>query len=81
MSPTRRLLGMLTGHRRLVLAGILLGFLAIGANVALMATSAYLISKAALVTNVADIALTITAVRVLAIGRAAFRYLERYVTG
>ena len=80
MSPTRRLLGMLTGHRRLVLAGILLGFLAIGANVALMATSAYLISKAALVTNVADIALTITAVRVLAIGRAAFRYLERYVT-
>ena len=80
MSPTRRLIGLLAGHRRWVLAGILLGFLAIGANVALMATSAYLISKAALVTNVADIALTITAVRVLAIGRAAFRYLERYVT-
>jgi thiol reductant ABC exporter CydC subunit len=80
MSPTRRLIGLLAGHRWWVLAGILLGFLAIGANVALMATSAYLISKAALVTNVADIALTITAVRVLAIGRAAFRYLERYVT-
>ena len=30
--------------------------------------------------NVAEIALAITAVRVLAIGRAAFRYLERYVT-
>jgi thiol reductant ABC exporter CydC subunit len=80
VSPTRRLLRLLTGHRRWVLAGILLGFLAIGANVALMATSAYLISKAALVTNVADIALTVTAVRVLAIGRASFRYLERYVT-
>jgi ATP-binding cassette, subfamily C, bacterial CydC len=80
VSPTRRLIGLLAGRRRWVLAGILLGFLAIGANVALMATSAYLISKAALVTNVADIALTITAVRVLAIGRAAFRYLERYVT-
>jgi ATP-binding cassette subfamily C protein CydC len=80
VSPTRRLIGLLAGHRRWVLAGALLGFLAIGANVALMATSAYLISKAALVTNVADIALTITAVRVLAIGRAAFRYLERYVT-
>jgi ATP-binding cassette, subfamily C, bacterial CydC len=80
VSPTRRLLRLLTGHRRWVLAGILLGFLAIGANVALMATSAYLISKAVLVTNVADIALTVTAVRVLAIGRASFRYLERYVT-
>ena len=45
-----------------------------------MAVSACLISKAALVTNVADVALAITAVRVLAISRAAFRYLERYVT-
>ena len=57
-----------------------LGFLAIAANVALVATSAYLVSKAAMVTNVAEIALAITAVRVLAIGRAAFRYLERYAT-
>src|SRR5262249_44890930 len=38
----------------------------------------YLVSKAAFVTNVAELALAITAVRVLAIGRAAFRYLERY---
>jgi ATP-binding cassette, subfamily C, bacterial CydC len=80
MSPTRRLLRLLTDHRLWVLAGILLGFIAIGANVALMATSAYLISKAVLVSNVADIALVVTAVRVLAIGRASFRYLERYVT-
>ena len=36
-------------------------FLAIGSNVALMAISAYLISKAALVTNVAEVALAITA--------------------
>ena len=56
------------------------GFLAIGSNVALMAMSAYLISKAAIVSNVAEIALAITSVRVLAIGRATFRYLERYVT-
>ena len=45
-----------------------------------MAASAYLISKSALITNVAEVALVITSVRVLAIGRAAFRYLERYVT-
>ena len=59
---------------------MLLGFLAVGSNVVLMAMSAYLISKAALITNVAEVALVITGVRVLAIARAAFRYLERYVT-
>ncbi|MEZ4597116.1 MAG: ABC transporter transmembrane domain-containing protein [Chloroflexota bacterium] len=76
----RRQLGLLAGHRWWVLAGVLLGFLAIGSSVGLMAMSAWLISRAALVTNVADVALAITAVRVLAIGRAAFRYLERIVT-
>lgn len=80
MTNVRRLLGMTTGHGRWLVAGVLLSFLAIGANVALMALSAYLISRAALVTNVAEVALAITGVRVLAIGRAAFRYLERYVT-
>ena len=80
MTPFRRLVGLLAGHRRWIAIGAGLGFLAVGSNVALMAMSAYLISKAALVTNVADVALTITAVRVLAIARAAFRYLERYVT-
>jgi thiol reductant ABC exporter CydC subunit len=53
---------------------------AVASNVALMAVSAWLISKSALVTNVAEVAVAITLVRVLAISRAAFRYLERYVT-
>jgi ATP-binding cassette subfamily C protein CydC len=75
-----RLLGLLSSNRRWLAAGAVLGFLAIAANVALVATSAYLVSKAATVTNVAELALAITAVRVLAIGRAAFRYLERYTT-
>jgi ATP-binding cassette subfamily C protein CydC len=73
-----RLLGLLSSNRRWLAAGSVLGFLAVAANVTLVATSAYLVSKAAVVTNVADLALAITAVRVLAIGRAAFRYLERY---
>ena len=42
--------------------------------------SAYLISRAAVVSNVADVALAITGVRVLAISRAGFRYLERLIT-
>jgi thiol reductant ABC exporter CydC subunit len=70
----------MAGERRWIAVGTLLAFLAVAANVALMGVSAFLISKAALVSNVAEIALVITAVRVLAIGRAAFRYLERYVT-
>ena len=80
MTTFRRLFGLMAGQRRWIAVGALLGFLAVGSNVALMAASAYLISKAAIVSNVAEIALAITAVRVLAIGRAAFRYLERYVT-
>jgi thiol reductant ABC exporter CydC subunit len=70
----------MSAHRRWVAAGVLLGSLAIASNVALIAMSAFLVSRAAVVTNVADLALAVTAVRVLAIGRAAFRYLERYAT-
>ena len=78
--PIRRLLRRIGAFWPAFGAGVLLGCLAIGSNVGLMAVSAYLISKSALVTNVAEVALAITAVRVLAISRAAFRYLERYVT-
>ena len=75
-----RLVGLAATRRRWIIAGALLGAIAIGANVALVAASAFLISKSALVASVAEVALVITAVRVLAIARAAFRYLERYVT-
>jgi ATP-binding cassette subfamily C protein CydC len=75
-----RLLRLIAGQRRWIAVGTLLAFLAVASNVALMAVSAWLISKSALVTNVADVAIAITSVRVLAIARAGFRYLERYVT-
>ena len=75
-----RLLGLLSAHRRWIAAGRRSGSWPSRSNVALVAMSAYLVSKAAIVTNVAELALAITAVRVLAIGRAAFRYLERYAT-
>lgn len=76
----RRSLGLIKPFRLWIAGGVLLGFVAIGSGIGLMTVSAYLISRAALVSNVADVALAITAVRVLAISRAAFRYLERYVT-
>ena len=78
--PVARLVGLMSAHRRWIAAGAVLGFLAIASNVALVAMSAFLVSRAAVVDNVAEIALVVTAVRVLAIGRAAFRYLERYAT-
>jgi len=76
----RRQLGLMAPYRWWIAIGALLGFAAIGSSIGLMAMSAFLISKAALVTNVAEVSLAITAVRVLAISRAVFRYLERYAT-
>ena len=80
MSTFRRELGLMARYRWWIAIGALLGAAAIASSVGLMAVSAYLISKAAIVTNVAVVALAITAVRVLAISRAVLRYLERYAT-
>ncbi|MEX1295999.1 MAG: thiol reductant ABC exporter subunit CydC [Candidatus Limnocylindrales bacterium] len=80
MSDLRRLLGLVLPHWPWLAAGALFGVIAIGSNVALMGLSAYLISKAAIASGVAELALAVTGVRVLAISRAAFRYLERYTT-
>ncbi len=80
MSDLRRLLRLVLPHWPWLAAGVLLGVLAVGSNVALMGLSAYLISKAAVATSVAELALAVTGVRVLAISRAGFRYLERYTT-
>jgi ATP-binding cassette subfamily C protein CydC len=63
-----------------IVAGVLLSFATTGASVGLMAVSAYLISKAALATNMTDLAVWITGVRFFAVSRAALRYAERYVT-
>lgn len=80
MSPLRRALGLLRPASGLLALATGMGALAIGSAVGLMAVSAFLISRAAIATSVADIALIVTGVRVLAISRAAFRYLERYVS-
>ena len=80
MSTFRRELGLMARYRWWIVIGALLGAAAIASSVGLMAVSAYLIAKSAIVTNVAAVALAITAVRVLAISRAVLRYLERYAT-
>ncbi len=49
-------------------------------GIALAATSAYLISKAAIVSDIAGLSLAFTSVRLFAVSRAAFRYLERLIS-
>ena len=75
-----RLLSLLAPYRRSMLLALLLSCGTLAAGVGLIATASYLISKAALVTAFVDVAVAITLVRAFAIGRAALRYAERYLT-
>jgi ATP-binding cassette subfamily C protein CydC len=78
MSTFTRLLKLIAPFKPWVALAVLLNFVTIGSSVGLMAMSAYLISKAAVVTDVSELAIAITSVRLFAILRAVFRYLERY---
>jgi ATP-binding cassette, subfamily C, bacterial CydC len=74
----RRLLALARPVRWWIVLAALSSFAALAANVALMTAAPYLISRAALVTEFAAVALAVTAVRLFAIARAALRYVERY---
>ncbi|MBV2152726.1 thiol reductant ABC exporter subunit CydD [Kitasatospora sp. SUK 42] len=59
---------------------VLLGALALGCAVALMATSGYLISRASQMPPVLYLMMAVTSVRAFGIGRSVFRYAERLVS-
>lgn len=80
MSPLRRLLGLARPVRGWIALAVVASIGALVANVALMAVAPYLISRATLVTGFAAVAVAVTAVRALAISRAAMRYVERYTS-
>ena len=80
MSPVARLLGLAAPLRGWLVLAVLAGSGALVANVALMVVAPYLISRSALVTGFADIAVAVTAVRAFAVARASLRYAERYLT-
>lgn len=65
-------------HRGRILLALLLSALTIFSHIGLMATSAYLLARAALHPAVLDLMVTIVGVRFFGISRAVFRYLERY---
>ncbi|MEU1478723.1 thiol reductant ABC exporter subunit CydD [Streptomyces sp. NPDC005760] len=71
----------MSGPRRgRLLLALLLGSLALGSAVGLMATSGWLISRASQQPPVLYLMVAVTATRAFGIGRAVFRYAERLVS-
>lgn len=75
-----RLLNFLRPSWRSVTFAILIGTATISSSIALMGTSAYLISAAALRPSIADLSIAVVGVRFFGITRGVFRYLERLVS-
>jgi ATP-binding cassette subfamily C protein CydC len=80
MKTFARLLSFVLPTWKWVLAAVALGALTIGASIGLLATSAYLISAAALHPSIAELQVAIVGVRFFGISRGVFRYLERLVS-
>ena len=80
MHTLGRLLKLAAPFGRWMALAVLLGFATIGSSVGLLATSAYLISRAALQPSIADLQVAIVGVRFFGISRGVFRYLERLVS-
>jgi thiol reductant ABC exporter CydC subunit len=79
-SDLQRLLGLTTSVRGSLAAAGLLSSATVVAGVGLMATAAYGISRAALVTSFVEIEAALAGVRLFALSRGALRYFERYTS-
>jgi ATP-binding cassette subfamily C protein CydC len=77
MSTFARLMAFLRPHRAQVALAVLLGVATVGANVGLLAVSAYLISAAALRPLLLALSFPIYLVQFFGVSRAFFRYGER----
>ena len=75
--PERAVLGLAQPRARLFVPALLLGILSSGSAVALLATSAWLLTKAAEQPPILFLGFAIVGVRAFALGRAFFRYVER----
>ena len=75
-----RLLQFLEGNWYRVALSVLIGSVTIGSSVALMGTSAWLISTAALHPSIADLGVSVVGVRFFGITRGISRYFERLVS-
>jgi ATP-binding cassette subfamily C protein CydCD len=75
-----RLLGFLKGNWSRVALSVFIGAGTVGSSVALMGTSAWMLSTAALHPSVADLGVSVVGVRFFGIARGIFRYFERLVS-
>lgn len=75
-----RLFGFVRPISGLVAVAVLLGVATVGSSIALMSTSAWLISRAAQHPDIGAISIAVVGVRAFGISRAVFRYLERLVS-
>lgn len=75
-----RLLKLALPIKNLMLLAAFTGVLTVASGIALMATSAYLISEAALHPSVAALSIAIVGVRFFGIARGVFRYVERLIS-
>lgn len=80
MSELSQILRLMKPFWRRALLALLLTALTIGSSVALMMTSAWLISTAALQLGITSLGVAPAAVRLFGLSRAVFRYLERLVS-
>ncbi|WP_030153261.1 thiol reductant ABC exporter subunit CydD [Streptomyces sp. NRRL S-244] len=78
--PLRRVRAVATAWQGRFRLGLLLGALAVGCSVGLMAVSGWLISRASQQPPVLYLMVAVTATRTFGIGRAVFRYAERLVS-
>ncbi|MEU2389209.1 thiol reductant ABC exporter subunit CydD [Streptomyces sp. NPDC007369] len=78
--PLRRVRGVAKAWQGRFRLGLLLGALAVGCSVGLMAVSGWLISRASQQPPVLYLMVAVTATRTFGIGRAVFRYAERLVS-
>ncbi len=76
----RRLLSFARGSEGWILLALLAGYLTIGANVALMGVSAWLIASAALRPPLGTLQVAIVGVRFFGLSRAVLRYIERLIS-
>ncbi|MEY4136748.1 MAG: hypothetical protein RL205_876 [Actinomycetota bacterium] len=77
MSPVRELWKAMSAQRTELALAAFVGFLASASAIALLGTSAWLISRAAEMPPVLTLSVAAVMVRAFALGRAVFRYLER----
>lgn len=75
-----RLIRLISPYSGWIMLSAFLGFATIASGFGLAATSAYIISAAALQPSIAVLQVAIVGVRFFGLSRGVFRYLERYVS-